>query len=54
MKTKLYMLEETSEFIMSFVIITEKNNAVVIDGAKRKIFPYSKNTWTAGIFPRGF
>lgn len=42
MKTKLYMLEETSEFMMSFVIVTEKNNAVVIDGGKKEDIPLLK------------
>ena len=42
MKTKLWMLEETSEFMMSFVIVTDKNNAIVIDGGKAEDMPLLK------------
>lgn len=42
MKTKLYMLEETSEFMMSFVIVTAQNNAIVIDGGRKEDMPLLK------------
>ncbi len=42
MKTKLYMLEETSDFMMSFVVVTEQNNAVVIDGGREEDMPLLK------------
>ena len=29
MNTELYMLTETSEFMMSFVIVTKKNNVII-------------------------
>lgn len=33
MNTEMYMLTETSEFMMSFVIVTKKNNVIIVDGA---------------------
>jgi len=39
LKTKMYMLTETSEFMMSFVIVTEKNRAIVIDGGRPEDVP---------------
>lgn len=42
MPAKVYMLTETSEFMMSFVIVTEKNNVIVIDGGRREDMPLLK------------
>ena len=39
MSAKLYMLKEVSEFMMSFVIITSKNNCIVIDGGRKEDIP---------------
>ncbi len=41
-KTVLYQLTETSEFMMSFVIITRENNAIVIDGGRPEDMPLLK------------
>ena len=30
----LYQLTETSKFMMSFVLVTDKDNAIVIDGGR--------------------
>lgn len=35
----MYMLTETSEFMMSFVIVTEKNNVIVVDGGRKEDIP---------------
>ena len=40
--TVLHMLTETSEFMMSFVIITKENNAIVIDGGAPADMPLLK------------
>lgn len=40
--TILHMLTETSEFMMSFVIITKENNAIVIDGGRPEDIPLLK------------
>lgn len=40
--TILYQLTETSQFMMSFVIITKENNAVVIDGGRAEDMPLLK------------
>lgn len=40
--TVLHMLTETSEFMMSFVIITKENNAIVIDGGRPEDIPLLK------------
>ncbi len=40
--TKLYMLTETSKFMMSFVIITENNQAIVVDGGRPADMPLLK------------
>ena len=40
--TVLYQLTETSKFMMSFVIITKKNNAIVIDGGRAEEMPLLK------------
>lgn len=42
MQTTLYMLTETSQFMMSFVIVTEKNNCIVIDGGRPEDMPLLK------------
>ncbi|MBO5927792.1 MAG: MBL fold metallo-hydrolase [Clostridia bacterium] len=39
---KLFMLTETSQFMMSFVIITEKNNAIIVDGGRQEDMPLLK------------
>lgn len=39
LSAKLYMLKEVSEFMMSFVIITSKNNCIVIDGGRKEDIP---------------
>jgi beta-lactamase superfamily II metal-dependent hydrolase len=41
-KTMLYQLTETSEFMMSFVLITKSNNAIVIDGGRPADMPLLK------------
>lgn len=33
-KTLLYQISETSKYMMGFVIVTRKNNVIVIDGGK--------------------
>lgn len=42
MKTKLYMLEETSLFMMSFVIETSGNNVIIVDGGREEDMPLLK------------
>ncbi len=42
MNTKLYMIRETSPFMMSFVIVTKQNNAIVIDGGREEDMPLLK------------
>lgn len=41
-ETTLYQLTETSEFMMSFVIVTKKNHAIVIDGGRAEDMPLLK------------
>lgn len=41
-QTVLYQLTETSPFMMSFVIVTKKNNAIVIDGGREEDMPLLK------------
>ena len=41
-KTLLYQITETSKFMMSFVIVTKKNNAIVIDGGRPEDMPLLK------------
>ena len=41
-QTELYMLTETSEFMMSFVIVTRENNCIVIDGGRAEDMPLLK------------
>ena len=38
----LYMLTETSKFMMSFVIVTEQNNCIVVDGGRPLDMPLLK------------
>lgn len=42
MRTVLYMLKETSPYMMGFVIITEQNNCIVIDGGRPEDMPLLK------------
>ena len=42
MQTKMYMITETSEFMMSFVIVTEKNNCIIVDGGRPEDMPLLK------------
>lgn len=39
---ELYMLTEHSPFMMSFVFITDKNRAVLVDGGNKEDMPYLK------------
>lgn len=41
-KTILYQINETSDFMMGFVIITKNNNAIVIDGGREEDMPLLK------------
>lgn len=41
-KTLLYQITETSEFMMSFVLVTRNNNAIVIDGGRPEDMPLLK------------
>jgi glyoxylase-like metal-dependent hydrolase (beta-lactamase superfamily II) len=38
-KTKMYVLTETSLFMMSYVIITKEGNAIIIDGGRPEDVP---------------
>ena len=38
-QTRMYMLKEISKFMMSFVIITDQDKAIVIDGGRREDLP---------------
>jgi hypothetical protein len=38
-KTKMFVLTETSPFMMSYVIITEKGNCVIVDGGRPEDVP---------------
>ena len=40
--TRVYQITETSPYMMSFVIITKKNNAIVIDGGRPEDMPSLK------------
>ena len=40
--TRMYQITETSPYMMSFVIITKKNNAIVIDGGRPEDMPSLK------------
>ena len=41
-RTVLYQLTETSEFMMSFVLVTKQNNCIVIDGGRPEDMPLLK------------
>lgn len=41
-KTVLYQLTETSDFMMSFVLVTKLNNCIVIDGGRPEDMPLLK------------
>ena len=38
----MYMLTETSAFMMSFVLVTEKNNVIIVDGGRAEDMPLLK------------
>lgn len=38
-RSKMYMLTETSKFMMAFVIVTDQDNVIVIDGGRREDLP---------------
>lgn len=40
--TKLYMLTETSKFMMSFVIVTKNDNVIIVDGGRPADMPLLK------------
>ncbi|MCQ2386186.1 MAG: MBL fold metallo-hydrolase [Clostridia bacterium] len=42
MQTTMYMLTETSMFMMSFVIVTEKGNCIIVDGGRPLDMPLLK------------
>ena len=42
MQTTLHMLTETSKFMMAFVIVTEQNNCIVVDGGRPLDMPLLK------------
>ena len=42
METVLYQLNETSQFMMSFVLVTKKDNVIVIDGGRPADMPLLK------------
>lgn len=41
-KTLLYQITETSKFMMSFVIITQNDNVIIIDGGREEDMPLLK------------
>ena len=41
-ETVLYQLQETSKYMMGFVIVTKENNAIVIDGGRAEDMPLLK------------
>ena len=41
-KTLLYQITETSKFMMSFVLVTKSDNAIVIDGGRAEDMPLLK------------
>ena len=41
-KTVLYQLTETSEFMMSFVLVTKNDNVIVVDGGRPEDMPLLK------------
>ena len=42
-KTKMYVITETSPFMMSYVIETEKGNCVIVDGGRPEDVPLLKD-----------
>ena len=42
-KTILYQITETSKFMMSFVLVTKKNNVIIIDGGRADDMPLLKD-----------
>lgn len=42
LQTVMYQITETSEYMMGFVIITQKNNVVVVDGGRPEDMPLLK------------
>ena len=40
---KMYMLTETSPFMMSFVLETDKNNLIIVDGGRKEDMPLLKS-----------
>lgn len=40
--TKLYMLTETSKFMMSFVIVTQNDQVIIVDGGRAEDMPLLK------------
>ena len=38
----LYQLTETSRFMMSFVLVTDKENCIIIDGGRPEDMPLLK------------
>ena len=42
MQTTMYMLTEASPYMMSFVIVTEQNNCIVVDGGRPEDMPLLK------------
>ena len=51
--TVLYQLTETSPFMMSFVVVTKQNNAIIIDGGMEADMPLLKNMSVTVMFPPG-
>lgn len=41
-QTILYQLTETSEFMMSFVIVTKEGNVIIVDGGRKEDMPLLK------------
>lgn len=41
-ETVMYQLTETSEFMMSFVIITKNDNVIIVDGGRKEDMPLLK------------
>ena len=41
-ETVMYQLTETSEFMMSFVIVTKNNNVIIVDGGREEDMPLLK------------
>lgn len=52
-KTLLYQITETSKFMMSFVVVTKENNAIVIDGGREEDMPPLCQRLVFGAVPTG-